>query len=258
MTQDSIVFDRAAGFYDETRGFPQGEEAHVAALMKEAGQIQSKSRVLEIGVGTGRISAPLTAHVNALYGIDLSMPMMSRIREKPGGGKVLPAQADAGRLPFADDSFDVVIVVHVFHLIPDILVPLREIARVLKPEGRMLHGWNNSHGGIFSELRRIFADTSETEGSRQGWERTMPVLLENGWTKLQHEYAYDYFQEEALQTFIDTFRTRKWSGTWKLSDEDLQRGIQAMQTVALERVSDLKAPVRNLNTFYVDVFTPPA
>jgi hypothetical protein len=45
-----IVFDRAAGFYDETRGFPTSVDTRVAALFAQAGRLGPASRVLEVGV----------------------------------------------------------------------------------------------------------------------------------------------------------------------------------------------------------------
>lgn len=258
MTDGSIKFDQAADFYDETRGFPQGEEVHVAALMAAAGNLQRNSRVLEVGIGTGRIAAPLTNHVDTVYGIDLSVPMMSRIREKPGGERIRPVEANAGRLPFPTNTFDAIVVVHVFHLIPDISDPVREIQRVLKPEGRLLHSWNNSHGSIFSDLRRVFTEVAQRPGSQQGWERTMPILLENGWTKLERSHAHEYQQDETPQAFLDSFRDRRWSSTWALDDEDLEKGIDAMRAVAFEKLSDLNQPVTHTSKFYVDVFRPPA
>jgi ubiquinone/menaquinone biosynthesis C-methylase UbiE len=71
MTSDSVVFDRAASFYDETRGFPPGEERSIAALISRVGHLGPDSRVFEIGIGTGRIALPLARHVRAVYGIDL-------------------------------------------------------------------------------------------------------------------------------------------------------------------------------------------
>ena len=62
MPKDSVAFDRAAGYYDNTRGFPAGVEGEIGALMAQAGDLSSASRVLEIGVGTGRIALPVAPH----------------------------------------------------------------------------------------------------------------------------------------------------------------------------------------------------
>lgn len=49
MNSVSIAFDRAVGFYDQTRGFPPGQERRVAALFVRAGELDRSSYVLEIG-----------------------------------------------------------------------------------------------------------------------------------------------------------------------------------------------------------------
>jgi hypothetical protein len=68
MPPDSVTFNQAADFYDETRGFPPGEEAHVGALVARAGQLTRTSRVLEVGIGTGcpwrRMSVPCWALIS--------------------------------------------------------------------------------------------------------------------------------------------------------------------------------------------------
>jgi ubiquinone/menaquinone biosynthesis C-methylase UbiE len=55
--QDSVAFDRAAGFYDESRGLDPAVEELVADRVEEA--VGPEGRLLEIGVGTGRIALPL-------------------------------------------------------------------------------------------------------------------------------------------------------------------------------------------------------
>jgi ubiquinone/menaquinone biosynthesis C-methylase UbiE len=64
---EPVNYDRAVGFYDETRGFPPGEEDPIAALIAEVGQLTPVSRVLEIGIGTGRMALPITKYVGSPY-----------------------------------------------------------------------------------------------------------------------------------------------------------------------------------------------
>src|SRR5690606_5862653 len=106
MNSQSVSFDRAVEYYDHTRGFPPGIEPHIAALFVGAGGLSSQSRVLEIGVGTGRIALPLARHVGAYFGVDLSAGMLGKLRGKQQSEPIHVAQGDITQLPFAAASFD--------------------------------------------------------------------------------------------------------------------------------------------------------
>src|SRR5215216_6319362 len=55
-THMSISFDRIAERYDATRGFPPGIEAQIGAAFRRLSSLHTGARLLEIGVGTGRIA----------------------------------------------------------------------------------------------------------------------------------------------------------------------------------------------------------
>lgn len=136
-----VSFDRAASYYDATRGFPAGVENQVAEMIAETGQLTPTSRVLEIGVGTGRIALPLANHVGGMYGIDIAPEMLNILRQKQQNEPLYVTWGDASRLPFPDHSFDAAVDVHVFHLIPTWREVLTELQRVLKPNAQLLHGF---------------------------------------------------------------------------------------------------------------------
>lgn len=102
--------------------------------------------VLDVGCGLGGKSSDyLAAGARAVVGIDLrSFSLHSAARSEPGDS--LPAaasqaafcQTDAARMPFADNSFDVIVSINVLEHVDDLYAVLRECKRVLRPNGRML------------------------------------------------------------------------------------------------------------------------
>jgi ubiquinone/menaquinone biosynthesis C-methylase UbiE len=99
-------------------------------------------RILDIGCGTGQFASSLLKRFPAahLWGLDLCGGMLHRAsaRSEQFDGRLHLVQADSGRLPFADDSFDAVTCSHSFHHYPDQGRVLTEMFRVLRPDGRLL------------------------------------------------------------------------------------------------------------------------
>src|SRR5712664_837867 len=90
----SVNFDRAAGFYDQSRRQSPSVDAETAALLCQ--ELAGRGRCLEIGVGTGRIGLPLHNAGIEMAGVDISPLMVQRLVEKAGGRPPFPlALADA-------------------------------------------------------------------------------------------------------------------------------------------------------------------
>ncbi len=136
----SVRFDRAATYYDATRGYAPGSPERIRdAIIAQTGAT-SATRFLEIGVGTGRIALPFLAAGYRYAGVDLSRPMLAVLRAKlPSQGSLPPlVEGDVTRLPFADARFDVVLGVHILHLVADWRATVREARRVLRSPGGQL------------------------------------------------------------------------------------------------------------------------
>jgi phosphatidylethanolamine/phosphatidyl-N-methylethanolamine N-methyltransferase len=95
-------------------------------------------RVLEVGVGTGKNFSYHPARTE-VTGIDLSDRMLVRARQKAEeiDHPVVLREMDAQRLDFSDDSFEAAVATFVFCSVPDPERGLRELARVVKPGGRI-------------------------------------------------------------------------------------------------------------------------
>jgi arsenite methyltransferase len=95
---------------------------------------------LDVGSGPGSVTAALAeaAAPNGLaLGVDISEPMLTRAVRNHAGPRTGFLRADAQRLPFRSDTVDAVTSIAVLQLIPDPAATLAEIARVLRPGGRL-------------------------------------------------------------------------------------------------------------------------
>lgn len=121
-------FDFLAPIYDRMmKSTPQVD-------LLEHLNINSRSSVLDVGGGTGRVAQTLIPHAASVTVVDLSFNMLREARLKPGLNGVM---AGSEHLPYEESSFDVVLMVDAFHHVIDQSLTLREMFRVVKP-GRSL------------------------------------------------------------------------------------------------------------------------
>jgi ubiquinone/menaquinone biosynthesis C-methylase UbiE len=192
-----VVFDRATTFYDATRGLPPGVAEQVRDQIARCTGAGYDTRFLEIGVGTGRIALPFV-QVGADYtGADLSLPMMEVLRKKiaaisEGVGRLKLVLADAMALPFADACFDVIMMIHLLHLVSDWRQTLRECRRVLR-EG----GWL-----VLSSNERAEQKQRDTTASRTA---DGPLLVTQKWNEIMNDLGKD--------------RSRQPGGQWLANEE---------------------------------------
>lgn len=139
------MFDAVAGSYDDWYRTPLGAFADQVEqeLVERLAQPRPGETVLDLGCGTGTFSLPLARLGCKVTGIDPSAGMLARAREKAeaAGLAVTFIEGDAQRLPFADNSFDLVVTVTALEFMRRPRAALAEALRVLKPGGRLVAGF---------------------------------------------------------------------------------------------------------------------
>lgn len=96
-----------------------------------------KSLVLDVATGTGLVAKDVSERFDVrVVGLDQSAEMIHEAAGRAIDGLEL-VRADGQRLPFTDDTFDVVIHTYLLRYVDDPATALRELARVLKPGGEM-------------------------------------------------------------------------------------------------------------------------
>jgi ubiquinone/menaquinone biosynthesis C-methylase UbiE len=251
----SLSFDRAAGYYDQTRRLP--DEIADQITVSAASLLPGDARVLEIGIGTGRISIPLMRHGLRVSGIDLSILMMKRLLEKLPE-KTTPSgliQADAAHLPLCPACFDAVFAVHVFHLIAGWQQAVSEVRRVINPSGALFLG--HSHRDPDSPLTRIREQWSQLIGNyiakdlRPGVKDTdeLDAHLQALGAQIS---SWEAAQWETLVSPAETIQELEagvHSNTWHLSTETLHACAESLRLWARDRYGDLEKPLNTAMHF---------
>src|SRR5213079_2665641 len=114
--------------------------------------LNGSETIVDVGCGNGHDLLPVAAggHRGPLVGIDLSMGMVSGI----DGNAAMRVQADATAIPLGDDSADVVCAFHMLYHVFDIPGALREVRRVLRPDGSFVCSTNSS---VPNELTTVWS-----------------------------------------------------------------------------------------------------
>ena len=192
----SISFDQRCIDYARDRF------AHVAG---RAGWPYPKS--LELGCGTGffTLNLKLAGVIEQCYVTDLSPGMVAVVERNARslGFEVEGRVADAERLPFAEDTFDLVIGHAVLHHIPDVELAMSEVLRVLKPGGRFVFaGEPTRYGDYVARRLSRFTWWAATNAAR------LPGL--GGWRRPQRELD-ETSRAATLETVVDlhTFAPRE-------------------------------------------------
>ncbi len=260
----SISFDRAADYYDRTRGYPPGVQERIGRAMLEAAGATRESRLLELGVGTGRIALPIVRAGYRYTGVDISQAMMERLRAAldtmPGAReRVTLVEGDATALPFDAGSFDVVITVHVYHLVSDRARVAGESARVLARPGVLLNGRDEDidegRGDMFAAWDDILLDLGWREQERVVGASRLRMAPE--WQRLGaavDEVAGPEW-EDALSPAqaLDGFAERLWSSLWSIPDAIHAEAVARLRTWAVEHYgADLETPVVRWRRFVIE------
>ena len=132
------------------------------ARLREILEPRPGERLLEIGPGTGYYTLELAAWVGdqgSVEILDIQQEMLDhtiRAARERGLWNVNPTRSDAQEMGWDDDSFDAAILITVLGEIPDQDAALREIARVLRPGGRLIVGelFGDPHMVTLGSLQR--------------------------------------------------------------------------------------------------------
>ena len=181
MQEHKSFWDRNAGRYDR---FMRKDRAAYEKIYELIRPIVRHKTVLELAAGTGLIAKHIVNAAAHIEATDASAEMIAEAKRDNRSAKLHFSVQDMFRLPYADKSFDVVIVSNALHIVPQPEKALAEIRRVLKDGGLLIaptftHAENSFSGKVrafFMKLAGLPLHSRWTSGEY------LRFLSQNGWT----------------------------------------------------------------------------
>ena len=180
MQEHKDFWDKNAGRYDR---FMRKDGAAYDEMYELIRPIVRHKTVLELATGTGLIAKHIVnvaAHIEAT---DASAEMIAEAKRDNRSAKLHFSVQDMFCLPYADKSFDVVIVSNALHIVPQPEKALQEIKRVLKNDGVLIAPTFTHAGNSFSGMVRAFFMRMAGFPLHSRWTSAeyLRFLRQNGW-----------------------------------------------------------------------------
>ena len=164
-------------------------------------------KVLEIATGTGLIAVNVANSVESITATDFSPKMIETAKKKGAPDNVHFSVDDATALSFPDHIFDAVIISNALHIMPDPVAVLKNIRRVLKPNG-LLIAPTFSHGHLRDSTWKLNAVILKMIGfqtySKWKPEEYVDFINQNGfsvqtWTVLRAGFPLVYLEAKLIE-----------------------------------------------------------
>ena len=174
-------WDRNAGRYDR---FMQKDRAAYDKMYELIRPVVRHKTVLELATGTGLIAKHIVNAAAHIEATDASAEMIAEAKRDTRSAKLHFSVQDMFRLPYANQSFNVVIVSNALHIVPQPEKALQEIKRVLKDDGVLIAPTFTHAGNSFSGKVKAFFMKLAGFPLHSKWTSAeyLHFLSQNGWT----------------------------------------------------------------------------
>ena len=181
MQEHKNFWDRNAGRYDR---FMRKDRAAYDEMYELIRPIVRHKTVLELATGTGLIAKHIVNAAAHIEATDASAEMIAEAKRDNRSAKLYFSVQDMFCLPYAGESFDVVIVSNALHIVPQPEKALQEIKRVLKDDGVLIAPTFTHAGNSFSGRTKAFFMKLAGFPLHSKWtsEEYLRFLRQNGWT----------------------------------------------------------------------------
>ena len=180
MQEHKNFWDKNAGRYDR---FMRNDRAAYDEMYELIWPVVRHKTVLELATGTGLIATHIVNAVAHIEATDASAEMIAEAKRDTHSAKLHFSVQDMFRLPYAEESFDVVIVSNALHIVPQPEKALAEIRRVLKDGGVLIvptftHAGNSFSGMVKAFFMKLAGFPLHSKWTREEYLR---FLRQNGW-----------------------------------------------------------------------------
>ena len=181
MQEHKDFWDKNAGRYDR---FMRKNGAAYDEMYELIRPVVKAKTVLELATGTGLIAKNIVNAAAHIEATDASAEMTLEAKRDNRSAKLHFSVQDMFRLPYAEESFDVVIVSNALHIVPQPEKALAEIRRVLKDDGVLIaptftHGNSTLQGRIKLFFMKLAGFPLNSRWSSADY---LAFLRQNGWT----------------------------------------------------------------------------
>ena len=181
MQEHKDFWDRNAGRYDR---FMRKDRAAYDEMYELIRPIVRHKTVLELATGTGLIAKNIVNAAAHIEATDASAEMIAEAKRDNHSTKLHFSVQDMFRLPYTEESFDVVIVSNALHIVPQPEKALAEIHRVLKDDGVLIaptftHAGNSFSGKVKAFFMKLAGFPLHSKWTSHEY---LAFLRENGWT----------------------------------------------------------------------------
>ena len=181
MKEKKNFWDRNARIYNR---FMRKDHAAYETMYELIRPVVKAKTVLELATGTGLIAKHIVNAAAHIEATDASPEMIAEAKRDTHSAKLHFSVQDMFSLPYADGSFDAVIVSNALHIVPQPEKALREIRRVLKDDGVLIaptftHAENSFSGKVRAFFMKLAGFPLH---SRWTSEEYLTFLRQNGWT----------------------------------------------------------------------------
>ena len=181
MREHKNFWDRNAGRYDR---FMRKDRAAYETMYGLIRPVVKGKTVLELATGTGLISKNIVNAAAHIEASDTSAEMIREAKRRNHSAKLHFSVQDMFCLPYADESFEVVIVSNALHIVPQPEKALAEIHRVLRDDGVLIAPtFTHAQNCFFGNSKAFFLKLAGFPlHSRWTSEEYLCFLQQNGWT----------------------------------------------------------------------------